>query len=86
MQLSKPAITRLARQAGVKSISDECFPVVRELIAKKLETVLKSVLIVNSEKQTRTLMVSDIYDAFELQNEYPAQSEDLGTASILSNK
>ena len=86
MQLSKPAITRLARQAGVKSISEECFPVVRELISKKLENVLKTVLVINSEKQTKTIMVSDIYDALELHNEYPAQSEELGTTSILSNK
>ena len=34
---TKPAITRLARRAGVKSMSDDCVDVVRSMIALKLD-------------------------------------------------
>jgi len=61
--LSQPAITRLARRAGVKSLSNECHDTIKNLIGMKLEEVIKATIVV---KQTKTIMDSDIYKALEL--------------------
>ena len=82
MELTKPAITRLARQAGVKSISDDCFSSIRALLVQRLDHILQNSLIVNEQHQTKTLMVEDIYEALEIDGEFLAQSNDLGISTI----
>lgn len=79
--ITKPSITRLARQAGVKSVSDDCFNTVRNLIYNRLDELISTALIVNSEHQTKTLMSEDIYDAFSLLGINVTQSNDLGTTT-----
>jgi histone H3/H4 len=63
---TKPAITRLARRAGVKSMSDECIVPLRHLVAIKLDEILRTTLIVNSQHATKTIMPDDVYEAFSL--------------------
>jgi histone H3/H4 len=82
MELTRPSITRLARKAGIKSVSEECFEEIRDLIRNKLTSLLKIILIVNSERQTKTLMPDDIYEALKLSGENIAESHDLGTSSV----
>jgi histone H3/H4 len=82
LNITKPSIIRLARRAGVKSISDECFVYIREIINKNLINILETALIVNSQRQTKTLMSEDIYDSFSLLGHNVTQSTDLGTDSI----
>lgn len=79
--IAKPSISRLARQAGVKSISDECFSYIRQIIDNRLTELITSALIVNSEHQTKTLMVDDIYDGFSLIGQNITQSNELGTGT-----
>jgi len=79
--ITKPSITRLARRAGVKSVSDDCFNPIRNIIASRLDELIKAVLVVNSEHQTKTLMTDDIYDAFSLLGNNITQSNDLGTTT-----
>lgn len=63
---TKPAITRLARRAGVKSMSDDCICPIKHLIAMKLDDILETTLIVNSQHATKTIMPDDVYEAFSL--------------------
>jgi len=79
--ITRPSITRLARRAGVKSISDECFVSIRKQIEDKLDDVIKVAMVVNSELQTKTLMVDNIYEALYLMGENVTQSVDLGTVT-----
>ena len=81
--ITKPSLVRLARRAGVKSISDECFNYIRQLITMHLTELIKASLIVNSEHQTKTLMTDDIYGGFSLIGQNVTQSNDLGTGSYL---
>jgi histone H3/H4 len=76
--ITKPSITRLARKAGVKSVSDECFDTIRKIMYNKLSEVISAALIVNSEHQTKTLMAEDIYDSFSFVGQNLTQSSDLG--------
>lgn len=79
--ITRPSITRLARRAGVKSISDDCFVSIRKQIEDKLEDIIKVAMVVNSEIQTKTLMVDNIYEALHLMGENVTQSVDLGTTT-----
>ena len=79
--ITKPSITRLARRAGVKSVSDDCFNPIRHIIAERLEEIISTAVIVNSEHQTKTLMAYDLYDAFSLIGCNVTQSSDLGTTT-----
>ena len=79
--LTKPSITRLARRAGVKSVSDECFHAIRKLIGNRLDELVLASLIVNSEHQTKTLMYEDVYDSFGLLGQNVTQSSELGTTT-----
>lgn len=77
--ISKPSITRLARQAGIKSLSEDCFETVRNLIDEKLNEVIKTIIVVNSEHQTKTVMVGDVYKALQILNYNVAESSYLNT-------
>lgn len=79
--ITRPSITRLARRAGVKSVSDECFDAIRTLVDERLNQIISTALVVNSEHQTKTLMSDDVYEALHLLNYRVAQSSELGTST-----
>lgn len=64
--LSKPSITRLARRAGVKTLSDESYNTIRNLIGMKLNELINTIVIVNDNHNTKTIMSNDVYKACEL--------------------
>ena len=77
--ISKPSITRLARQSGIKSLSEDCFETIRNVIDDKIDEIVKTILVVNSEHQTKTIMVNDLYEALQLLNYNVAESTDLNS-------
>ena len=58
---TKPAITRLARRAGVKSMADECVVPLKNLLAIHLDKILYNTVIVNSQHATKTIMPEDFF-------------------------
>lgn len=78
--ITKPSLTRLARRGGVKSLSDDCFDTVRNLMGMKLSEIIKTVIIVNSEHQTKTIMPQDVYEALQLLNYNITQSNELSVS------
>lgn len=79
--ITKPPITRLARKAGVKSMSDDCYTPIRELINDNLSEIIKASIVVNSGKKSKTLMVDDVYNALSLLNKNVTDSTELGTGT-----
>lgn len=82
--ITKPSITRLARKAGVKSLSDECYSHIRQLVSDNIEKIISVSLVVNSEHNTKTLMVDDIHQALRLCGYNVSYSNDLGKNNCLS--
>ena len=78
-KLSKPSINRLSRRAGVKSLSDDCYETIRNLIGMKMTEIIKNVIIVNNSNQNKTISSSDIYKTFELLGENITASANLNT-------
>ena len=81
MDITKPSITRLARRAGIKSVSEDCYDLIRKLIEHKLEEILRITKIVNTERQTKTLMADDVYEAIALSGTNLTQSTELGVTT-----
>jgi histone H3/H4 len=77
--LSKSAITKLARRAGVKSVSEDCYDTVRNLIGMKLNEIIRGVLITNDNHNTKTIMTSDVYKTLELLGYNITESNELNS-------
>ena len=81
--VTKPSIARLARRAGVKSMSEECYSTIHDYIGSTIEDIVEVALLVNMSRSTKTLMEDDVYDALRLKGYNIAQSTDLGTGTCL---
>ena len=81
----KPGIVRLARIAGVKSVSDGSVETVRNIVTNHLSELIKVVCIANGESGTKTVMKDDLYAAFNLMGINMARSESLGTSTTPCN-
>lgn len=79
--ITKPSITRLSRRSGVKSLSDDCYDEIRVIMNDKLKEIVNAVMIVNSEHNTKTIMVNDIYNALHLLGHNVTQSSELNTST-----
>jgi histone H3/H4 len=79
-KITKPSINRIARRAGVKSLSDDCYDTVRNLIGMELNNIIKNIIVIN---QTKTIMTKDVYDALHLMNYKVAESLELKTTTCL---
>ena len=64
--ITKPSLTKLARRGGVKSLSDDCFDTIRNLIGIKLSDIIRTTIVVNSSSQIKTITSEDLYKALHL--------------------
>lgn len=78
MDLTKPSLIRLARCAGVKSLSENCYDVLRKLVDDKMEEVIRIAMISNSLKHTKTLTAEDLQDALSLMGTKLTESNCIG--------
>lgn len=76
--ITKPSITRLARRAGVKSLSEDCYEQVNDYIDDFLYKILKVIYMVNKNKNNKTVLTEDIYDALKLLGYNLSKSTDIG--------
>lgn len=76
-EFSKPSILRLARKAGVKSMSEDSYSTIRNLMGIKLNNIIDILLTVNSQKQTKTIMVDDLIETLQTMNIHITKSNDL---------
>lgn len=76
-EFTKPSILKLARKSGIKTISDDCYNTIRNLIGIKIEKILTDVLIINSERKAKTILVDDLIDGYALKNKFISKSTDL---------
>lgn len=78
-RIKNPSMERLARRAGVKSMSVGCYPLLRRVILAKLHEVAKVTLIANSENHTKTLMDTDVINGLSILGHNVGESNSLGT-------
>jgi histone H3/H4 len=78
---TKPAILRLARKAGIKNLSEDCYEPIRSLMGAEMEEILRISIYINEIRNTKTIIVDDIADSLRLLGKNTAKSEDLSIAS-----
>lgn len=78
--VTKPAMVRIARRAGIKSVADECFPLIRDIIHDKVDEIIRTAVVINSEHHTKTLMSDDIYEALRIRGYNIPKSTELGVS------
>lgn len=72
--ITKPSLTRLARRGGVKSLSDDCFDTMRNLIGMKLVDIIQTIVVVNSSSHTKTITSNDVYKSLHIKKYNIAES------------
>lgn len=82
LQITSPAVTRLARKAGVKSLSETCLDTILNLASVRIDQVVRNAIVVNSQRHTKTLMAEDLYDSLALMGENLLQSTELGKNTV----
>lgn len=80
-EFTKPSLLRLARKAGVKTMSDDCYNSIRNLIGLKLDDIIQNLVVVNNQKQTKTIMVDDLIETLELMGCHLTKSNDLNIST-----
>ena len=74
---TKPSITRLARRAGVKSMSDDCVDTIRSLIGVELNEIIRMAVILNEQNSTKTVMTDDVYNELKFLDMNVARSDEM---------
>ena len=64
--ITQPSLYRVARQAGVKTMSSDCTDVLRKLLERRADEICKSIIIVNKQSGTKTIMPNDVYAAMNI--------------------
>lgn len=76
MNITKPSLQRIARQAGIKSMSDDCVDIIRTLLHAKTAEICDILILQNN--CTKTIMVDDVYAALQSLNVNLTRSDNLG--------
>lgn len=76
-EFTKPSILKLARKAGIKTLSEDCYNTIRNLIGLKIDKTISDVLILNSERKTKTILLDDLIDSYALKNKFISKSTEL---------
>lgn len=83
-EFTKPSILRLARKAGVKTMSDDCYNSIRNLIGLKLDNIIQNLVVVNNQKCTKTVMVDDLIETLNMMGYNLTKSNDLNISTYKS--
>jgi|TARA_Y100000385_G_scaffold140155_1_gene145572 histone H3/H4 len=79
--LTKPSINRMARKAGIKTLSEDCYDLIKQQINDIIDETVVTSLILADEQKTKTIMNEDLYKAIRLNGYNITHSYDLGTST-----
>lgn len=65
VEISTLAIKKLQKEANIKSMSNDCIPLIKSLIYNKTQEIINTSLIIK-ENNTKTLMERDVIEALFL--------------------
>ena len=74
---SKPAILRLARKAGVKSLCEDTYALIDNMISQRVRELTYDSIAVLNVRGAKTLFSSDIAEALKVRGEIRASGDQL---------
>lgn len=76
--ITQPSLYRLARQAGVKTMSSDCTDVLRKLLERRTDEIVKTIIVLNKQSGTKTIMANDVYAGLNIMGINLTKSESMG--------
>ena len=64
-KISNKSIQRLSKKCGIHSLSTSSYNTVRQIIQKKLYSIIRNVIVIRDEKQTKIISLKDIEMAID---------------------
>jgi histone H3/H4 len=64
--LNKPTVIRLSKIAGIKNVSADSYDILNKVISQKIEEIIDTCLILNSEKKNKIVSKEDLYNSLNL--------------------
>ena len=68
--ISTPALIRLARRAGISNVATSALDTIQDILAVKLDKIVKMSLVVRDERNVKVLTPHDIKTALYVDNQY----------------
>ena len=68
MVFSKPSILRIARKAGIKCISDECYDLIDKMIYARVQEIIEDSLSIKNQRGGKVLTQNDIQESLSLRS------------------
>lgn len=82
--VTKPAIIRMARQAGVKSLDALCYEELRSVLRNHLEYVVGNAIVYTENRHAKTVNLSDVVNGLEQRGVHIATSSRIKQSTISS--
>ena len=83
---TRPAIMKLARKAGVKSLSEDCYRLIDSILASRIEQLVKDGLLVHKFRGAKVLTCNDIQEAAKLRGYFYADGDELKSGRVTTGK
>jgi len=64
--INKPSLVRLSKIAGVKSLSQDSYDILNKVALDKLEEIVDTCIIVNSQNKNKIISKKDLYSALHI--------------------
>ena len=64
--IKNTALNKLSKRAGVKTLSNDAYPIIHNILTNKINEVSDIIKCVNAENGTQNIMIKDIQTAFEI--------------------
>lgn len=71
IEIADSGILNLSKRAGVKKLSENCYDIIKKILVKQLEEVIKNTIIANNEHASKTIMPEDVCSALKLMDVNP---------------
>jgi len=64
--INKPSLVRLSKIAGVKSLSHDSYDILNKVALDKIEDIVHTCIIVNSQNKNKIISKKDLYSALHI--------------------
>jgi histone H3/H4 len=81
--ITKSSISRLAKRAGIKNLSEDSYQAINKIIEKDVKDLVKILLIANCENNNKTININDIYNCFSIKGYNVSYSDDINTSTYI---
>jgi len=64
--IKNTSLNRLSKRAGVKTLSNDAYPIIHSILSNKIQEISDLVKSVNDEHGTKNIMAKDLQKALEI--------------------